>query len=260
MAEGGWIKLHRRLMEKAIWTSSSAEQKVILITILMLANHEGKEWEWNGKQFKATSGQFVTSLESIIKKCGKGVSKQNVRSALEKFEKYEFLTQQVTKTGRLVTIVNWEGYQAKDITTNTPTNKEVTQRSHRGNKEVTPNKNDKNYKNDKKYIYIAEFTKNKLLIETIIDFMKMRDQIKKPMTDKALQIMINKLKGLSEDEEIQIKILENSIEHCWQGIFQLKEDSNGSTRQNTGANKKFKVSLPTYNPDDYRTGEGEEPI
>lgn len=38
----------------------------------------------------------------------------------------------------------------------------------------------------------------------------MRVKIKKPMTDRALQLILNKLKGLSQDEEIQIKILENS--------------------------------------------------
>ncbi|MBA8935828.1 hypothetical protein [Clostridium beijerinckii] len=57
----------------------------------------------------------------------------------------------------------------------------------------------------------------------------MRKSIKKPMTDRALQIMLKKLKGLSENEEIQIKILENSIEHCWQGIFELKEDHKNQT-------------------------------
>ena len=110
MASEGWIKLHRCLFKKAIWLQSTPEQKVVLITLLGMANHCGKEWEWQGKQFKAEPGQFVTSLESITKKCGKGISMQNVRSSLKKFEKYEFLTQEVTKTGRLINIVNWELY------------------------------------------------------------------------------------------------------------------------------------------------------
>lgn len=110
----GWIKLHRCLFKKAIWQSSTPEQKVILITLLMMANHEGKEWEWKGKQFKAEAGQFVTSANSIIKRCGTGITRQNVRTALTKFKKYEFLTYESTKTGILVTITNWELYQGKD--------------------------------------------------------------------------------------------------------------------------------------------------
>lgn len=158
MAEG-WIKLHRCLFNKAIWQNSTPEQKVILITLLGMANHKGKEWEWKGKQFKAEPGMLVTSLDSICTRCGKGISVQNVRSALNKFEKYEFLTQEVTKTGRLINIVNWRVYQGgfeegnkdtnKEVTNDQQsTNKEVTKSQQTGNKEVTTNKNDKNINND----------------------------------------------------------------------------------------------------------------
>ena len=157
--EEGWIKLHRCLFNKAIWQNSTPEQKVILITLLGMANHKGKEWEWKGKQFKAEPGMLVTSLDSICTRCGKGISVQNVRSALNKFEKYEFLTQEVTKTGRLITIVNWGIYQGvieegnkdtnKEVTNDQQsTNKEVTKSQQTGNKEVTTNKNDKNNNND----------------------------------------------------------------------------------------------------------------
>lgn len=155
----GWIKLHRRLFEKAIWQNSTPEHKVILITLLGMANHSGREWEWKGKQFKAEPGMLVTSLESISTKCGKGISIQNVRSALKKFENYEFLTQEVTKTGRLINIVNWGSYQGVNEEGNKQTNKEptndqqstnkeVTKSQQTGNKEVTTNKNDKNIKNE----------------------------------------------------------------------------------------------------------------
>ncbi|AOR24323.1 hypothetical protein [Clostridium taeniosporum] len=161
----GWIKLHRCLFEKAIWQNSTPEHKTILITLLGMANHSGREWEWKGKQFKAEPGMLVTSLESICNKCGKGISIQNVRSALKKFENYEFLTQEVTKTGRLITIVNWGLYQVgkdegnkqtnKEVTNDQQsTNKEPTKSQQRANKEVTTNKNDKNIKNnnnDKEY-------------------------------------------------------------------------------------------------------------
>jgi hypothetical protein len=45
----GWIKLHRELLEKPIWTAATPEQKVLLITLLMMANHGEKQWEWKGK-------------------------------------------------------------------------------------------------------------------------------------------------------------------------------------------------------------------
>ena len=133
----GWVKLHRCLFNKAIWQNSTPEQKVILITLLGMANHSGREWEWKGKQFKAEPGMLVTSLDSICTRCGKGISVQNVRSALNKFEKYEFLTQEVTKTGRLINIVNWGVYQGGNVEGNKETNKEVTKSQQSTNKEVT---------------------------------------------------------------------------------------------------------------------------
>ncbi len=132
-------------MDKAIWQGSSPEQKAVLITLLMLANHNEKEWLWQGNKFKAKPGQFITSINSIAKRAG--VSKQNVRSALVKFEKLEFLTNQSTKTGRLITIINWGLYQGGNEGDNKATNKEVTKHQQRGNKALTPNKNNKNDKN-----------------------------------------------------------------------------------------------------------------
>lgn len=141
----GWVKLHRALKDKPIWKCSTPEQKTILITILLMVNHEEAEWEWEGSKFKVKPGQKVTSLDNIVKEAGKGITVQNVRTALVKFEKYGFLTNQSTKTGRLITVENWASYQDKE---------ENQQREQqRPNKELTPNKNNKNDKN----IYNAHF-------------------------------------------------------------------------------------------------------
>lgn len=114
MVNGGWVKLYRELKSKSIWQLSSPEQKVILITILLLANHEENKWEWKGDTYVCTPGQLITSLNSLVRECGQGVTIQNVRTALERFEKLGFLTNTSTKTGRLITIVNWEKYQGKE--------------------------------------------------------------------------------------------------------------------------------------------------
>lgn len=135
----GWVRLHRILMDKPIWKCSTPQQKAILITLLLMVNHEDSEWEWQGNKFKVNPGQTITSLDNIVKEAGKGISVQNVRTALDKFEKYGFLTNKSTKTGRLITVENWELYQSNE--NNQQSNKQ------RGNKGLTPNKNDKNDKN-----------------------------------------------------------------------------------------------------------------
>lgn len=130
----GWIKLHREIMNKAIWQCGTIEQRVILVTLLLMANHEEKQWEWNGQKFICQPGQFVTSLQAIASKAG--VSIQNTRTALERFEKYDFLTSKVTNKNRLITISNWASYQVEE--------EQLTSNQQASNKQVTTNKKDKN--------------------------------------------------------------------------------------------------------------------
>jgi hypothetical protein len=145
----GWIKLHRELMDKAIWKCSTSEQKIILITLLLMANHEANQWVWQGKKYTVQPGQVITSLKSIADKAGPGISIKNVRTAIEKFEKHEFLTNKSTNKNRLITIVNWGFYQAKpeELANNPASNRQAT------GKQPATNKNDKNDKD----IYIDHF-------------------------------------------------------------------------------------------------------
>ena len=62
------------------------------------------------------------------------------------------------------------------------------------------------------------------------NFKIMRKLIKKPLTKRAEELIYMKLERLSEgDESVKIKILEQSIEHSWQGVFPLKEFNNGKS-------------------------------
>ena len=147
----GWIKLHRALKDKAIWKCSTPEQKSILITLLMMANHKPKEWEWQGKKFMCNPGQMVTSLDSVAKESGKGITIKKVRKCLIKFQKYEFLAYKGAKTGTLVTITNWESYQSNN-------KKGHTKGQDKGKIRAT-NKNDKNVKNNKEGVFSPLQTK-----------------------------------------------------------------------------------------------------
>ncbi|MEN8128136.1 MAG: hypothetical protein ABFR90_10080 [Planctomycetota bacterium] len=127
----GWIKLYRCLLDDPIWQCSTNEQKVILVTLLLMANHAEAKWQWNGRPYHCQPGQMITSLDSIRKKCGKHISPYNIRTALKRFETFGFLTNQSTKTGRLITICNWECYQS--------VSESIDNQTH---KHPTPNKND----------------------------------------------------------------------------------------------------------------------
>ena len=109
-----WIKLYRKLLESPLWLNSTPEHKTIMITLLLMVNHKQKKWEWNGIEFNVKQGQVVTSLESIKQKCGKGISIQNIRSCLKRLEKLQFVTNKSTKSGRLISIINWDSYQPSE--------------------------------------------------------------------------------------------------------------------------------------------------
>ena len=153
---GGWIVLHRKLLDKPIWFESTAEQKVILITLLLMANHAEKEWEWQGQKYVAKPGQFVTSLSKIAEVCGEGISFQNVRTALKRFEKYGFLTNESTNKNRLITINNWAFYQNNSNDTNRQPNKQLTSNQQATNKQLTTNNNDKQINNVTNNVVVDE--------------------------------------------------------------------------------------------------------
>ena len=63
------------------------------------------------------------------------------------------------------------------------------------------------------------------LAEALAAFAEHRKKLKKPMTDYAKKLILNKLKKLAKTEQEQIAILNQSIENGWQGIFPLGGDS-----------------------------------
>ena len=81
---------------------------------------------WQGEQYECKTGQVVTSLQKIAEKSGKGVSIQNVRTALKRFEKLGFLTNESTTNRQVITIDNWGIYQGSDDEPNKQTNKQLT--------------------------------------------------------------------------------------------------------------------------------------
>ena len=61
-----------------------------------MVNHEEQEWEWQGRKYICKPGQVITSLEKIAKEAGKGITLKNVRTAIDRFQKYGFLANEST--------------------------------------------------------------------------------------------------------------------------------------------------------------------
>lgn len=97
-----------------------------------------------------------------------------------------------------------------------------------GSKETLPNNINNNIdikesKKESNYntIINSQIT-NEYLKTTLYEFIKMRKLIKKPMTDRALQLLISKLHKLANTPDKAIQVLEQSIVNNWQDIYELK--------------------------------------
>lgn len=172
MKTDGFFIIFRELFNDPLWLNGSPTMKLLMIYLMGKVNHEPNMWMWEGEKFEVQRGQTITSLEKLQREIGKGVSIQNIRTALNNLEKYGFLTNQSTKSGRLITIVNYDELQGIDNKTNKDTNKDLTKTSQRPNKDLTTNNNNNNINNDKndKKIHTALNDKNHSTLKKKINF------------------------------------------------------------------------------------------
>jgi hypothetical protein len=75
------------------------------------------------------------------------------------------------------------------------------------------------------------------LNKTLLDFVEMRKEIKKKLTTRALKMILNKLNKLADDEYTKIKILEQSILHSWQDVYELKQENSNYSVNNSPVDK-----------------------
>lgn len=75
---------------------------------------------------------------------------------------------------------------------------------------------------------IIYFPNDEKLDKAFNDFLSMRNKIKKPMTDRAIELAIKKLDKMTLNNNTKIEILEQSIMNSWQDLYPLKDQNNQS--------------------------------
>ena len=208
-----------------------ATQKIVLITILSYHNKErGYSYPSHSDLMrdccikdKNTLIKAIKDLEALgylRKETIKGVGNRYYIEEVGENKTTEKISSVKNPTGGV-----WKTQLEvceKPNTINTKTNTKIN----------TNNKKEKEKTNIDKII--NAYTENNSLVEAIKDFIKMRKTIKKPITDRGLKMILNKLDQYGNDDLEKIEILENSIVNCWQGVFELK-------------NKKVPTAIGTQN-------------
>lgn len=102
---------------------------------------------------------------------------------------------------------------------------QVLENQHQLNTEVLNTKklNTKESNTNKKYSALDSVADDKLR-KALEEFISNRKEMRRPVTDKALELTIKKLYKLADNNDDRIAIIEQSIENGWMGVFPLKED------------------------------------
>lgn len=224
----GWIKIHRKILENPIICKDS-DYLAVWIYLLLNATHKEIPALFKGKKIILQKGQLITGRKSMSNQLK--ISESKIYRIINDFKSEQQIEQQTSNQNSLISILNWDKYQQIEQQNEQQMNNERTTSEQR----VNTNKNDKNVKNDKNNVkekntkrktFEDIFSENHFseqLENAIKDFIDMRKTIKKPMTSKALELLIKNLEKLTNLEEEKIAILNQSIEHSWQTVYPLKK-------------------------------------
>ncbi|RXS54134.1 replication protein, partial [Lacticaseibacillus casei] len=118
MADGGWIKVYRKIRQSFVWTD--ANQLKLWLLILMKANHAPSKFLFNGQEVSVTSGELVTGAHALAFEMNDGVRRDNqvswrqVWRWVKKFENSGMLTIKSNTKYSVISISKWCDYQDND--------------------------------------------------------------------------------------------------------------------------------------------------
>ena len=229
----GWILLHRKLQECEIWANSQPfDMRSAWVDLLLLANHKDTEIVFDYKPMVVKRGQYLTSVRKLSARWS--WSKDRTLKYLKLLESLGMIHRDSTNQRTLITIEKYDVYQnEQDTSKDTKRTRVRTRVGHEtdtgkdtGSPQTINENNENNDKEVNPYNPLKYFPNDEKLDQAFIDYVNMRKKIKKPMTDKAIELAIKKINELSNgDNDKAIAILNQSIMNSWQGLFPLKNES-----------------------------------
>ncbi len=231
----GWFLVGRDLKDHWVWKIKEPfDRRSAWIDLLMLANFTDFKTVYRGEIVQRKRGDVNTSIRYLAQRWG--WDKRKVNRYLMALESDGMVSVNSTTDGTTITIENYSKWQ--DMRTTNSTTDGTTYSTTDGTTSAPHDKEDikktkkKGKRNNNKVAAPAsEFYSGQQedLKQALIDFEVMRKSINKPMTDRARQLLLNKLTKLAgENTDLKIAILEQSIMNSWQGVFPIKEGKSES--------------------------------
>lgn len=257
----GWIKTYRKLMDHWIWKYREPyDHRSAWQYILLEAYFCDDTVAHKGEIIHVKRGQFPTSIRDLAERWM--WSKGKVQRFLNDLEAERMIELKRTKNGTLLTVVNYGFYQGCEdsdgtligtvtgtltghsrdtdgYTDGTPTGHNIRNKEYKEDKELKKERNKEEEKKEgtnvpKKKEPVVYYPDDEKLNQAFMEFLKMRKTIKKPLETKTgITRAMNKLLKLSGgDNNLAIRILDQSTYHCWQDLYELKAESQGKKSTN----------------------------
>ena len=236
MADVKWIKLVTEFFddEKIKLIENIPEADMVLIIWIKLLTLAGKK-NVNGYIFLTENIPYTDEMLATIF----NRPLNTIRLALETFKKFGMIS---FDENEIMYITNWEKHQniegLEKIREQNRLRQIKFQKEHKklpkpkkDNVSITLDNATDKKRLDKKRSEEEE-EKDIVFTNTLQEFKDMRKTKKKPMTEKAISMLLNKLDKITTDDNEQIKIMEQSIFHCWDSVYPLKENNNQEAKDN----------------------------
>lgn len=220
MSNDGYIKIHRKILDWEWY--KDVNTLIVFVHCLLRANY--KEQRFMGHI--VPRGSFVTSIKNFSDECN--LSIQQTRTALEHLKSTNEITSESTNEFTIINVVNYSVYQDNDFEINKQNNKRITNEQQTTNKRLTTieKKKESNKSNKGNNIESEDslnyFTDEKLN-STFNEYLNLRKKMKMQNTERAIQLLINKLEPY--DDGIKILMLENAIVNNWKSVYPIKEEN-----------------------------------
>lgn len=215
-----YIKLDRKITEWEWFTDSN----MLRVWIYLLTHAQFKETRYKG--YELMSGDVVVGRKILAERLK--LTENQVRTCLDKLKNTEEITIKTTNKFSIITIVKWAKYQGCDDDDNQQQPTQTTNKSPTNHQQTTTYKNLKNIRKKEIDIYKGRSDE---FIEAFDAYEEMRKRIRKPLTDRAKQMVLNKLDRFSSSESVQIAILNQSTMNSWQGVFELREQADAPAKE-----------------------------
>lgn len=242
----GYISVYRQIQDHWLWNGEPFSRGQAWIDLLLMANHQDGKMLLNGKLIDVQRGEVITSEVKLSERWS--WSRTKVRSFLKTLSDEHMIQQKKDSKKTDLIVCNYADYQTSQSVKKTvekpQKNNKKTSEKHQKN---TIN-NDNNSNNDnnippivpqkeKKFpdkeilmCKVNAYTDNQELRDALSSFVDMRDKLKKPLSERAMNIVLKKLDDLGNNEKMKAMIVDQSIEHDWQTVYPLHGDKQGDYR------------------------------